>query len=218
MYLGLIELDELQPADRCNFPSSVGFIAKALKSQRSVVMQPFMRLFAAGSLVLLSSFGSSAATRPSAQMERLVKTFEGRWIVRETHGPKEWAPQGATGVGTAEFIRGPGSESLLQTYRSSVGNFKFEGHGVTWWNKETQQYHGIWCENTARDGCADSGALRWENDKLIADYTGEQNGKTTKLRRTIGEITPDSFTVVIEVAIGNAPMEPEITVVYERAR
>jgi hypothetical protein len=181
-------------------------------------MKRFMRWIGAGSLALLATLGSEAATRPSAQMEQLIKTFEGRWIVRETHVPSEWAPQGATGVGTAEFTRGPGSESLLQTYRSSVGTFKFEGLGVTWWNKELQHYQGIWCENTARDGCADSGAVRWEGDRLVADYKGEANGKPTKLRRTISEITPDSFKVVIEVAIGDAPMGPEITVHYERAR
>ena len=176
-------------------------------------MKPFMRL--AGSLVLLSTLGSEAATRPSPQMEQLIETFEGRWLVRETHAVSEWAPQGATGVGMAEFTRGPGSESLLQTYRSSVGTFKFEGHGVTWWNQAKQHYEGIWCENTARDGCADSGAVHWQGDRLVADYTGEANGKPTKLRRTISEITPQSFKVVIEV-IGDGPMRPQITVFYER--
>lgn len=171
-----------------------------------------------GSLLLLSSLGSDAVAGPSAEMERLVKTFEGRWTVRETHASNEWAPQGATGTGTAEFTRGPGSDSLLQTYRSSVGTFKFEGHGVTWWNSQARHYQGIWCENTARDGCADSGAVRWEGDRLIADYTGEANGKPTKLRRTISEITPTSFKVVIEMAIGDAPLRPEITVIYERER
>jgi hypothetical protein len=169
-----------------------------------------------GSLLLLSSLGSDAVAGPSAEMERLVKTFEGRWTVRETHASNEWAPQGATGTGTAEFTRGPGSDSLLQTYRSSVGTFKFEGHGVTWWNSQARHYQGIWCENTARDGCADSGAVRWEGDRLIADYTGEANGKPTELRRTISEITPTSFKVVIEMATGNAPMRPEITVIYTR--
>ena len=165
------------------------------------------------SLLLLSAFTPDAVAGPSAEMERLVKTFEGRWRVQETH-----ASNGAMGTGTAEFTRGPGSDSLLQTYRSSLGTFKFEGHGVTWWNSAARHYQGIWCENTARDGCADSGAVRWEGDRLIADYTGEANGKPTKLRRTISEITPNSFRVVIEMAIGNAPMQPEITVIYERER
>lgn len=171
-----------------------------------------------GSLLLLFALGSDAVAGPSAEMERLVKTFEGRWTVRETHASNEWAPQGATGTGIAEFTRGPGSESLLQTYRSSVGTFEFEGYGVTWWNSASRHYQGIWCENTARDGCADSGAVRWESDRLIADYTGEANGKPTRLRRTISEITPNSFKVVIEMAIGNAPLRREITVIYERER
>lgn len=175
-------------------------------------MKTSMSVVFASALVFLSSPGSEAATRPSPEMERLIKTFEGHWTVRETHASS------ATGEGTAEFTRGPGSESLLQTYRSSVGTFKFEGLGVTWWNAESQHYQGIWCENTARDGCADSGAVDWEGDRLVADYTGEANGKPTKLRRTISEITPNSFKVVIEMASGDAPLRPEITVFYERAR
>jgi len=181
-------------------------------------MRTLLYVVLASSLVLFASPGSEAATRPSAEMERLIKTFEGRWIVRETHASSEWAPQGATATGRAEFTRGPGSESLLQTYRSSIGTFAFEGHGVTWWNKEARHYQGIWCENTARDGCADSGAVRWEGDRLVADYAGEANGKRTKLRRTISEVTPHSFKVVIEMAIGNAPLRPAITVIYERER
>ena len=170
------------------------------------------------SIGLLSVLASQAVAEPSAEIERYINTFEGRWLVRETHEAGEWAPRGAIGVGTAEFTRGPGSMSLLQTYRSSVGEFAFEGYSVTWWNSKAQHYEGIWCENTARDGCADSGAVLWKDNNLVADYEGDTNGKLTKLRRTISKITPNSFTVVIEMAIGDAPLKREITVDYERAR
>ncbi len=181
-------------------------------------MQRFLQCVLAGSLVVCSALGAHAGPRPSAEMERLIETFEGRWTVRETHASNEWAAHGATGTGTAEFTRGPGSESLIQTYRSTVGTFAFAGLGVTWWNHQARQYQGIWCENTARDGCADSGAVRWEGDRLIADYVGEANGKRTRLRRTLAKITPNSFTVVIDAASGTGPLRPEITVVYERER
>lgn len=156
-------------------------------------MKSFLR-FAAGPFVLLSVLASQAVAEPSAEIERLINTFAGRWSVRETHEPSAWRPQRATGVGTAEFIRGPGSTSLLQTYRSSIGEFAFEGHGVTWWNSKAQHYEGIWCENTAPDGCADSGAVLWKDNLLIAEYEGDMDGKPTKERRTISKITPNSFT------------------------
>ena len=106
--------------------------------------------------------------------------------------------------------------SLIQTYRSSIGEFVFEGHGVTWWNSKAQHYEGIWCENTAPEGCDDSGAVIWKNNRLITEYEDEMDGKPTKERRTISNITPNSFTVVIEMAIGDAPLRPAIKIEYER--
>jgi UrcA family protein len=179
-------------------------------------MKSFLRFAAKGPFVLLSVLASHAVAGPSAEIKRLIDTFEGCWSVRETHEPSAWSPRAATGVGTAEFIRGPGSTSLLQTYRSSIGEFAFEGHGVTWWNSKAQQYEGIWCENTAPDGCDDSGAVLWKDNRLIAEYEDDMDGEPTKERRTISKITSDSFTVVIEVAIGDAPLRPAITIEYQR--
>jgi hypothetical protein len=179
-------------------------------------MRSFLRFAAIGAFVLLSMPASEAAAEPSAEIKRLIDTFEGRWSVRETHEPSAWRPQRATGVGTAEFTRGPGSMSLLQRYRSSIGEFAFEGHGVTWWNSKAQRYEGIWCENTAPDGCDHSGAALWKDNRLIAEYEDDLDGKPTKERRTISKITPHSFTVVIEMAIGDAPLRPAITIEYER--
>jgi hypothetical protein len=180
-------------------------------------MRSFLRFAAMSPFVLLSVLASQAVAGPSAEMDRLIGAFEGRWSVRETHEPSAWRSQRAAGVGTAEFIRGPGSMSLLQTYRSSVGEFAFEGHGVTWWNSQARQYEGIWCENTAPNGCDHSGAALWKDNRLIAEYRDDMDGKPTRERRTISNITPNSFTVVIEMAIGDAPLRPAITIEYVRA-
>lgn len=179
-------------------------------------MRSLLRFAAIGPSVLLSMLAAQAAAEPSAEMKRLIDAFEGRWLVRETHEPSAWRSQRATGVGTAEFIRGPGSMSLLQTYRSSVGGFAFEGHGVTWWDSKARHYEGIWCENTTPDGCDHSGAALWKDNRLIAEYYDDMDGKPTQERRTISRITPNSFTVVIEMAIGGAPLRPAITIEYER--
>lgn len=179
-------------------------------------MRSFLRFAAIAPFVILPMPSVQAAAEPSIAIERLIDTFEGRWSVRETHEPSAWRSQRATGVGTAEFTRGPGSLSLLQTYRSSVGGFAFEGHGVTWWSSKAQHYEGIWCENTAPSGCDHSGAALWKDNRLIAEYEDDTNGKPTKERRTIFNITSNSFTVVIEMAIGDAPFRPAITIEYER--
>lgn len=179
-------------------------------------MRSFRRSAAIGSFVLLSVSNSTAIAEPSAEIARLIHLFEGRWSVRETHEPSAWRRERATGVGSAEFSRGPGALSLVQTYRSSVGEFAFEGHGVTWWNSKARRYEGIWCENTAPDGCDHSGAAVWKDDRLVAEHEDDMDGKPTRERRTISRITPNSFTVVIEMAIGDAPLRPAITIEYVR--
>jgi hypothetical protein len=179
-------------------------------------MKPSRRFVAIGVSILLSVLSAGAVAEPSVEISRLIETFEGRWSVRETHEPSAWRSQRMSGVGTAEFTRGPGSMSLLQTYRSSIGEFAFEGHGVTWWNAQAQRYEGIWCENTAPDGCDDSGAALWKDDRLVAEYEDDMDGKPTKERRTISNITPDSFTVVIEMALGDGALRPAITIEYRR--
>ena len=179
-------------------------------------MRSFRCFAAIGFFVLLSAPVAQAVAEPSAEMDRLIETFEGHWSVRETHEPSAWRSQRARGVGTAEFTRGPGSLSLIQTYRSSLGEFAFEGHGVTWWNSEAGHYEGIWCENTTPNGCDNSGAARWQDHRLVAEYEDEMDAKPTRERRTISRITPNSFTVVIEMAVGGAPLRPAITMEYER--
>lgn len=181
-------------------------------------MKSILRLTAIAPLVLLLAFAPPAIAEPSAEIKRLIDTFEGRWTVRETHEPSAWRAQRATGMGTAEFIRGPGARSLLQMYTSSIGEFAFQGHGVTWWNADAQHYEGIWCENTAPDGCDDSGTVAWKGDRLIAEYEDVMDGMPTRERRTIADITPTSFTVVIEMAIGDAPLRPAIKIEYQRER
>lgn len=179
-------------------------------------MRFVLRVAAISPFVLLSVPTAQVVAGPPPEMERLIATFEGQWSVRETHEPSAWRPQRATGVGTAQFSRGPGALSLVQTYRSLLGEFAFEGHGVTWWNAKAQHYEGIWCENTAPDGCDHSGAALWNDNRLIAEYRDDLAGKPTRERRTISNITPNSFKVVIEMAIGEAPLRPAITIEYER--
>ena len=61
-------------------------------------MRSFLCFAAIGPFVLLSTPASQAAAEPSAEIKRLIDTFEGRWSVREAHEPSAWQSQRATGV------------------------------------------------------------------------------------------------------------------------
>src|SRR5215469_18156010 len=57
--------------------------------------------------------------RPSAEMQRLVDTFSGKWRVSETFELEVGTPRpGKTRQGTASFRLGPGV-SLIEDYRSA---------------------------------------------------------------------------------------------------
>jgi hypothetical protein len=56
-------------------------------------MRSFLCFAAIGFFVLLSAPVYQAVAEPSAEMKRLIETFEGRWSVREAHEPSELRSQ-----------------------------------------------------------------------------------------------------------------------------
>jgi hypothetical protein len=160
---------------------------------------------------------ASMLPKPSAEMERMARLFVGIWTVTEKHEPSPWSPNGASGNGTANLSLGPGGLSLVQDYHSSNSMGRFDGLGISWWDEKAQGFRGLWCENTAPAGCADSGLLKWEGAELVTEYEGDSAGQPTRIRRVISDVTPDSFTARMDLSIGGQPMKRAITITYKRS-
>jgi hypothetical protein len=154
--------------------------------------------------------------KPSAEMEKLSKMLVGTWSTTEKHEPSPWAPKGATGKGTAVFKSGPGGLSLVQDYKSSgtmMGSFS--GHGVMWWDAKAGGYQGLWCDP---GGCeVGKGVAKWEGNNLVGTDESEMMGQKMAMKESWTDITPNSFTFVMDGGPPGGEMKRMMTIKYTRA-
>ena len=156
-----------------------------------------------------------AIPKPAAEEERIEKAFGGKWTVA---GNTEASPAGPAekASGTENCHKGPGGFSVL-----CDANMKFErmgpfvGHGVMYWDAENKNYTGTWCDNLGP--CSSQGIGNWEGDKLVFNSEVKMNGQTAKMRQTYSDITPTSYTFLIEMGDQSGELKPWMTLNYKRA-
>lgn len=161
--------------------------------------------------------GMPMKVAPSPEMNKLIKAMAGMWATTETAPPSDMMPNGGTGSGEAMIHRGPGGNSLLQSYHSQSAMGKFAGHGITWYDPQAKAFKNIWCDSMTPTGCeVFNGTGQWEGDKLV--FTGTQNmmGKSEQVKETMSDITPDSFTFTIESGADANSMKNFMTIKYTR--
>jgi hypothetical protein len=153
--------------------------------------------------------------KPSPEMQRLSKMVVGTWNTTEKQEPSPWAPKGATGKGKAVFKSGPGGLSIVQDYKSSGGMGSFAGHGVIWWDAKAGGYQDLWCDT---GGCQPSkGVAKWEGDNLVGSDELEMMGHKMAMKKTWSDITPNSFTLVMDGGPPGGEMKRMMTIKYTRA-
>lgn len=136
-----------------------------------------------------------AEPRGSPQMEKLVRTLEGTWSIKEKLAPDATSPQGRTGEGRIILRPGPGGFSLVEEYRSSQGQREINGLGLFWWDEAAQGYRTIWCDSTNPGGCINfKNAVHWKGTQLelVEDY--EVKGKRFTFKEVFSDITSATFT------------------------
>ena len=153
----------------------------------------------------------------SPEMKKLAKMMEGAWTTAETAPPSEMMPNGGTGTGEAIIHRGPGGNSLVQSYHSKSAMGKFAGHGITWYDPQAKGFKNIWCDSMTPGGCAVfNGTGTWDGDKLVFSGTQDMMGKTEQVKETISDVTPNSFTFTIESGSDAGSMKNFMTIKYTK--
>jgi hypothetical protein len=72
------------------------------------------------------------APKGSPQIEKLLRSFEGTWSIKEEFAPDAGSPNGATGEGQIVWRAGPGRFSVIEEYWSKRGSTEVTGLGVFW--------------------------------------------------------------------------------------
>lgn len=149
--------------------------------------------------------------RPTPEMERLLKPFEGKWLVKETFEVSE-SKKGRTREGTATFRAGAGF-SLIEEYRSngSAGELRFLA--LLWWDPDSQAYRFLAYANN--DGCRLRGTAKWEGRSLVNTWEEEIEGKKMSFKDSFVDISPTSFMLVSE-GLGDAASVWRVTTKYTR--
>jgi hypothetical protein len=150
-------------------------------------------------LLVLAGVGVAAQVpaepKGSPRMEKLLRSFEGTWSIKEEFAPDTDSPNGATGAGQIVWRAGPGRFSAIEEYRSTRGSVEVTGLGVFWWDEAAQGYRTIWCDSTNPGGCISfKNVVRWDGLQLalVEDY--EANGKKVVFKEVFGDIAPGRFT------------------------
>src|SRR5579863_4740011 len=116
--------------------------------------------------------------KPGAQIERLLKGFQGDWAITDRLPPDAANPRGVTGTGTIIWRPGPGGYSVVEEFHSKQGQNDVTGLGLMWWDESANGYHTIWCDSSNPGGCIDfKNTARWEGADLVLQEDYESNGK-----------------------------------------
>jgi hypothetical protein len=143
----------------------------------------------------LAAAVAPADAKPGPQIEKLLRAFEGTWLIKEKLAPDATSPNGARGEGRIVWRSGPGGYSLIEDYQSTQSTRAITGLGVFWWDEAAQGYRSIWCDNTNPGGCINfKNVARWDGSQLVLVEDYELNGKEFTFKEVFGDITATAFT------------------------
>ncbi len=163
--------------------------------------------------------GGGMVTRQAQAMREAAQQFVGRWRTEETFEKNEMMPNGGSGHGTSTDRLGGGDLYIIINYESlQKPTGKFSGHGVMWFDPDANGYRGIWCDSMAQTGCGDLGVGKWNDDhtQLIFETDSEMMGQKFHFRSTYTDLTPNSFTFVMEGGPSADRMQKFGTIKYTR--
>ena len=152
--------------------------------------------------------------KPSPEMQKLTKLFNGRWNVTGKIQDEMWAKGGDEGSGTELNRSGPGGFTYI-----SDAKMKFKkigpmiGHGVVWYDESKKAFQGLWCDNGGPT-CMTSGDGKWDGDKLVFVGQMPMGPNTIPMRQTYSNFTDNSFEWFMETGDAQGNWKPEMSLKY----
>lgn len=163
-----------------------------------------------------ATIGGAAQAASHPQMERLARSFAGKWKTHEEFAKNEFYPKGAQRDGTADFAPATGGTSLIETVHSDGSAGKLEFIVVFWWDGAANDYKIFTCGNADVSPCRMRGSAHWEGDRFVNDFELTVRGRSHAARDSFEQISPKSITLVASAALTSEGMKPIITTTYSR--
>ncbi|HXN22446.1 MAG TPA: DUF1579 family protein [Candidatus Dormibacteraeota bacterium] len=160
--------------------------------------------------------GMPMVSKPSPEIQKVIKMFGGMWSTSEKIEASEFMPQGGTGSGTDSMKAGPGGNSLVNDYRSRGSMGSFAGHGIIFWDAKRQAFSSVWCDSMSPNGCESGMSGKWEGDDLVFNSETEMMGKKVQSKQVYTDIKPASFTFYIDSSTDGGPIKRAMTIKYTK--
>jgi hypothetical protein len=147
----------------------------------------------------------------SAEMRRLAQALGGDWNNVETMERSESFPKGGGRTGTSHCGLTTDGVALLCEGNSDGSAGKLSHLIVIWWDKNAKLYGFFICFRDWGSGCEIRGTAHWEGDVFVNDYAENIKGRSTKMRDSFIDITPNSHTLVAAIETPDGKMRTLIT-------
>jgi hypothetical protein len=159
---------------------------------------------------------NNAMPKPSPEIEKVIKSFSGRFKVSGKILDETWAPGGDVGTGTETAKKGPGGFTAVSDAQMTFKKMgPMTGHGVMWWDEGKKAYQAMWCDSWGPT-CQPSGDGKWEGDKLVFNGEMMMGPAPMKLRQTYSNFSDKGYDWNMEVADDKGNWKPEMSLRYER--
>ncbi len=159
---------------------------------------------------------SANMPKPSPEIQKLGKAFNGRWKVTGKILDEMWAKGGDEGSGMEMIRKGPGGFTSITEAKMIFKKMgPMSGHGVMWYDESKKAYEGFWCDSWAAT-CMPSGDGKWDGDKLVFEGNMAMGPQTVPVRQTYSNFTPNGFDWLMEAGDGKGNWKPEMSLKYEK--
>jgi Domain of unknown function (DUF4440) len=137
----------------------------------------------------------------------------GTWSTQVKYEPTSEMPNGGTGAGTEIWRPGPGGLSVIEEYHERNEKGEVEGLAVAWWDAKAQGQRFVWCDNSIPDGCyVSKEGAKWDGGSLVWREEQENAGKRRMYSEVFRDITPSSFTQVLQEGEPGEPLKTTVTI------
>ena len=177
-------------------------------------------LLVAASALAFSSFclaaqsqkAPGASEKPACpEMDRVWKLFGGEWDTTESMERSEFYPNGGGRKGMSHWRLATGGTTLIGEGHSDGSAGPLDYLTAIWWDSKAKLYGFFICFKASDSSCGIRGTAHWEGDTFVNEYEESVRGKSTKMRDTWLDITPNSHTLVWAIDTGNEAMKPVVT-------
>lgn len=137
----------------------------------------------------------------------------GTWKTMAQYERTADMPNGGTASGIETWRPGPGGLSVIEESSEKNAQGDMAGLAIAWWDAKAQGQRFVWCDSGNPDGCwVSKEVAKWVDGSLIWTEERKHAGKRRVYSEVFRDITPTSFTQVLQEGEPGGALETTVTI------